>query len=298
MRSPEVIGAEAAAGGAPLLEDVAPRARRRLGPAFWVSVGWLAIVVLAAVLADVLPLASTNHTVGLRGAGPSGGHLLGLDSLGRDLLARTVHGARVSLLVGVTSVSLSLLVGGLLGILAGYYRGGVERLIMGAVDVLLAFPALVLALAIVTFRGPGKLSNVILAISILSIAPIARLIRATTLTYAQRDFVLASRTMGARDREIIVREILPNVALPAAAYALIGVAIAMLAEGGLAFLGLSVAPPTPTWGGMINEGRIILDHAPQVTFVPALALFTTVLALNLVGDRLQSFFEIRESGLS
>jgi len=298
VRSADVVGAEAAAGAAPPLGDTAPRDRRRLGVAFWLSVGWIGVVVLAALLADVLPLGSTSHTVGLRGAGLSAAHPFGLDSLGRDLLSRVVHGARVSLAVGFSSVAVSFLIGGVLGVLAGYYRGRVESLIMSGVDVLLAFPALVLALTIVTFLGPGKLGNVILAISILSIAPVARLLRATTLAYAQRDFVLAARTMGARDREIIFREILPNVALPAAAYALIGVALAILAEGGLAFLGLSVAPPTPTWGGMINDGRTILDHSPQVTFIPAIVMFLTVLALNMAGDRLQSLLEFRESGLS
>jgi peptide/nickel transport system permease protein len=278
--------------------DVGARHRARLGPAFWASVAWLALVALAALLADVLPLGSVSHSVGRRGAAPTASHLFGLDALGRDLLARTVHGARVSLAVGFVAVALSLVVGGVLGVLAGYYRGRVERLIMSALDVLLAFPALVLALAIVTFLGSGKMSNVILAISVLSIAPFARLIRANTLAYAQRDFVLAARTMGARNREVIVREILPNVALPAAAYALIGVGLAILAEGALAFLGLSVAPPTPTWGGMINDGRTILDHSPHVTFIPALVMFVTVLALNLAGDRLQSVLEVRESGLA
>jgi peptide/nickel transport system permease protein len=278
--------------------DAGPRQRPRLGPAFWVSVAWVALVALVALLADVLPLGSVSHSVGRRGAAPTAGHLFGLDALGRDLLSRTIHGARVSLAVGFTAVAVSLVIGGVLGLLAGYYRGRVERVIMSGIDVLLAFPALVLALAIVTFLGSGKMSNVILAISVLSIGPFARLIRASTLTYAQRDFVLAARAMGARDRAVIVREILPNVAVPAAAYALIGVALAILAEGALAFLGLSVAAPTPTWGGMINDGRTILDHSPQVTFIPALVMFATVLALNLVGDRLQSVLEVRESGLA
>jgi peptide/nickel transport system permease protein len=190
-------------------------------------------------------------------------------------------------------------VGGGLGVVAGYFRGRIESVIMGAMDILLAFPALVLALAIVTFWAQGKanIGHVTVAIGLLSIAPIARIIRANTLTFAQRDFVLAARALGAGDRRIIVKEILPNVLPPVFAFSLIAVAVAIVAEGTLAFLALSVQPPTPTWGGMINEGRRLLNDAPHVAFMPAIAMFLTVLALNFAGDSLRARFEVREGRL-
>ena len=142
-----------------------------------------------------------------------------------------------------------------------------------------------------------SLRNVTLAIAILAIAPIARIIRASTLTFSEREFVLAARALGAKNRRIIIREILPNVALPAASFALVAVAVAIVAEGTLAFLGLSVPAPTPTWGGMIADGRTLLEQAPHISFVPSIAMFLTVLALNFVGDSLRARFDVREGAL-
>lgn len=275
-------------------EEGAPK---RLGLLFWLSVGWLALIALLAVLADALPFHDpTVPGVGPAREGPNGQTWLGSDALGRDILARTVYGARVSLVVGFSAIAASLLIGGTIGLLAGYFRGRFETVVMGAVDVLLAFPALVLGLALVSFLGPS-LGTVTLAIAVLSIAPIARIIRANTLTFAQREFVLAARTLGARNRRIIVSEILPNVLPAALSFALVAVAVAIVAEGALAFLGLSVPPPQPTWGSMINEGRTILEDAPHVSFVPSGAMFLTVLALNFAGDSLRARFEIREGKL-
>jgi len=162
--------------------------------------------------------------------------------------------------------------------------------------VLLAFPALVLALAIITFLGQN-LHNVVLAISVLAIAPIARLIRSATLAVSQREFVLAARSLGAKNFRIITREILPVVSLPVMSFALIGVAVAVVAEGALAFLGLSVPAPTPTWGGMITDGRVYLQQDPWIAFIPAIVLFITVLALNFAGDTLRTRFDVREGAL-
>lgn len=297
---------DAAALGAlpapPPVAAVAPgeeeRRVRRLGLLFWLSVGWLALIGALALLAPVLPgLADPTETgVGPAREGLFGSTLLGTDSLGRDMLARTIYGARVSLLVGFTAIIAGLLIGGTIGILSGYFRGRFETVAMGVVDVLLAFPALVLALALVSFLGP-RLGTVTLSIAILSIAPISRVIRANTLTFAQREFVLAARTLGAKNRRIIVSEILPNVLPAALSFALVAVAIAVVSEGALAFLGLSVPPPTPTWGAMINEGRTLLEQAPHISFVPSAAMFLTVLALNFAGDSLRSRFEIREGRL-
>jgi peptide/nickel transport system permease protein len=274
------------------------RPKRRLGLLFWLSVGWLGLITLLAVTAHWVPGLPDPRETGLGPARqpPTAQHLFGTDTLGRDMLARTIYGARVSLLVGFASIAAGLLIGGSLGILAGYFRGRFEVVVMGAMDVFLAFPALVLALALVSFLGP-RLSTVILAIGILSIAPIARIIRANTLTFAQREFVLAARNLGAKNRRIIVSEILPNVLPAALSFALVAVAVAIVSEGALAFLGLSVPAPTPTWGSMINEGRTYLQAAPHISFIPSGAMFLTVLALNFAGDSLRSRFDVREGRL-
>ncbi|MDQ1438413.1 MAG: peptide/nickel transport system permease protein [Acidimicrobiaceae bacterium] len=271
--------------------------RRRLGLLFWASVGWLGLIATLAATADWLPIPDpTRPGVAPARQPPTLHHLLGVDVLGRDMLSRTIHGARVSLVVGFSSIAFGLLVGGAVGVLAGYFRGRFEAIAMGTVDVLLAFPALVFALALVSFLGPS-LGTVTLAIGVLSIAPIARIIRASTLAFAQREFVLAARTVGARHRRIIVNEILPNVIPAAVSFALVAVAVAIVSEGALAFLGLSVAAPTPTWGSMINEGRTVLQDAPHISFVPSAAMFLTVLALNFAGDSLRARFDVGEGRL-
>ena len=271
--------------------------KKRLGIGFWIAAGWVALVALLALLAPVLPMPSPDKIVGLPKLPPSAAHWLGTDSLGRDVLSRLIWGARVSLTVGITSIIFGLIVGGIVGLFAGFYKGRLESLLMGAMDVLLAFPALLLALAIITFTDNRSIWVISLAIGIVSIAPVARLVRASTLVFGEREFVLASRTLGASNMRIIGREILPNVVLPVLSFAIIGVAVAIVAEGGLAFLGLSVAPPTATWGGMINEGRNALDTDPQIALIPSFVLFVTVLALNLAGDRVREYFDVKEGGL-
>lgn len=270
--------------------------KRRLGVVFWVSVAWIALVILGAIFASTLPLKNPDNPLAVPSLGASVHYPLGTDDLGRDMLARIVFGARVSIIVGFTSIAIGLAVGGTLGVIAGYYKGRIGRLIMGCMDVLLAFPALVLALAIVTFLGQN-LRNVVIAIGVLAVAPIARVIRASTLTFAEREFVTAARALGAKNGRIIVREILPNVALPTLSFGLVAVAVAIVAEGGLAFLGLSVRPPTPSWGSMINEGRTYLQQAPQISLIPAAVMFLTVLAFNFVGDSLRARFDVRQGAL-
>lgn len=276
-------------------EGRAPARWRKLGPLFFISAAWLVLIVLLALLAPLLHLADpTQQDLSNQGGPPSPDHILGTDSLGRDMFSRLVYGARISLSVGILSVALSLVVGGGLGILGGYLRGPVDAVVGIATDALLAFPALVLALAVISFWG-HDLKNLVLVIGGLGIPAFTRVARANTLTFARREFVLAARAMGAGSLRIILREILPNVIGPTLAFALLAVAVAMIAEGTLAFLGLSVPPPSASWGAMIAEGRSRLDEAPGVALIPAACFFLTIFAINMAADRLRRLVALKES---
>lgn len=227
---------------------------------------------------------------------PSSRHWLGTDDAGRDTLARLVAGSQVALLVGVVAIAVGMIIGGTIGLIAGYFRGPTEGILMTLVDIALAYPALVLAIAIVAFRGQS-LFNVCLAIAIVAIPAFARIARGATLTFSEREFVTAARVMGARHRRIIFRELLPNVMLPVMAFALLAVAVAIVAEGGLAFLGLSVPPPKPSWGSMIQDGYTVINESPFVVLVPSVVMFITVLAFNFVGDKFRELFDVKEGML-
>lgn len=268
--------------------------RKPLGVTAWLAVGWIGLVLLAALFADLLPLQSaTTSDFSATAAPPSGRHLLGTDSLGRDLLARIVYGGRVSLAVGIVAVLLGMAIGSTLGLLAGYLRGRVESLTTSFADAMLAFPAIVLLLGITAVLGQS-LRNLILGLAIVTVPAFIRLTRANTLQVGQQEFVQAARTTGARPARIIAREIVPNVVPPTAAYAFIIMAVVIVAEGSLSFLGLGVPPPTPSWGGMIADGRNSLATSPHIVFVPSVVLFLTVFAFNLLGDRLRERLDIRE----
>ena len=277
-------------------EIAAPARRRRgLGIIFWTAVLWLALVLALAILADVLPLADPARQALLaRRAPPSAAHLLGTDALGRDILARVIHGARASLGIGLLAPLIATSIGAALGLLAGYFRGTLETLTIGATDVLLAFPPLVLALAIVAYLGQS-VPNVIAVLAVLTVPAVTRVARAATLTIREREFVTAAQALGASHARILLREILPNVMLPLGAYFLLLVAVTIVAEGILSFLGLGVPPPAPSWGGMIAEGRDSLDTAPHIAFIPAGVMFLTVLAFNLVGDTLRAVTDPRRA---
>jgi peptide/nickel transport system permease protein len=273
-------------------EDVAVspvKRTRRLGPLFWAAIAWIILIFAAAGLVGVLPIPSpTDMDMLERRAPASVLHWLGTDGLGRDELARLIYGARISL-IGVT-------IGGALGMLAGYFRGRFETLVVGSMDVLLAFPPLILLLAVTAYLGQSLL-NLTCIIGVLGIPAFMRVARAATLTLARREFVIAAQALGATHARILLRELLPNVFLPLVAFFLLGVAVTIVVEGALSFLGLGVPPPVSSWGNMIGEGRESLDVAPRLAFIPAIAMFLTVLSFNLVGDTLRALTDPRQGAL-
>ncbi len=276
-----------------------PRRRAWRGPGFGVLLagGWIALVAVLAIGAPWLPVQSPTYIDFLaKRAPPSAEHWLGTDNLGRDELARLIWGARISLTVGLLAPVIGVSIGGCLGMLAGYLRGRFETLVVGGVDVLLAFPPLVLALAVTAYLGQ-TVPNLILVLGVLGIPAFTRVARAATLALAQRDFVVAARALGATHARILLRELLPNVALPLLAYFLLGVAVTIVVEGALSFLGLGVPPPAPSWGIMIGEGRETLDITPRLAFMPCAVMFATVLAFNLVGDALRALTDPRPGRL-
>lgn len=222
----------------------------------------------------------------------SSDHPLGTDKLGRDILSRTLHGGRISLLAGVATVTLSLAIGFMVGSLSGYFGGWLDQLLMRLVDILMAFPGILLAIALTAVLGPG-LDHVILALCLIGWTGYARLVRGEILSLREREFVQAAHALGCRPERIIGRHLLPNLLPPLMVQATFGLAAAIVAEGSLSFLGLGVEPPTPSWGSMLNDGRQFLLVAPHLTTYPGLALMVTVLALNLVGDTLQDRWQAR-----
>jgi peptide/nickel transport system permease protein len=270
---------------------------RRPGPLFWTAMVWIVLVFAAAALAGVLPLPSpTDMDMLARRGSASGLHWLGTDGLGRDELARLIFGARISLTVGLCAPIIGVTIGGALGMLAGYFRGRFESLVVGSMDVLLAFPPLILALAVTAYLGQSIL-NLTCILGVLGIPAFMRVARAATLSLARREFVIAAQALGATHARILLRELLPNVFLPLLAFFLLGVAVTIVAEGALSFLGLGVPPPTSSWGSMIGEGRESLEIAPRLAFLPAIAMFLTVLAFNLVGDTLRALTDPRQGAL-
>ena len=270
---------------------------RRLGPLFWVAIAWIILVLAAAGFVDVLPLPSpTDMDMLERRAPASALHWLGTDGLGRDELARLIHGARISLIVGLCAPVIGIAIGGALGMLAGYFRGRFETLVVGSMDVLLAFPPLILVLAVTAYLGQSLLYLTCI-LGVLGIPTFLRVARAATLTLARREFVIAAQALGATHARILLRELLPNVFLPLVAFFLLGVAVFIVVEGALSFLGLGVPPPISSWGSMIGEGRESLDVAPRLAFIPAIAMFLTVLSFNLVGDTLRALTDPRQGAL-
>ena len=250
----------------------------------------LAIVLaafLAAVLGPVLsPYSSSEQQLSRRLETPSVSHPFGLDELGRDILARILDGARISLLVGIAVVSVSSTLGMLFGAIAGYFGGRVDDVISRVIDVLMAFPGILLAIALVAVLGPG-LTNVVLALSVIGWVGYARLVRGQALRAREFEFVQAARALGASSARIVIRHVLPTAFPSVVVQATLGMAGAIIAEAALSFLGLGVQPPTPSWGSMLDAGRSHLFDAPHLTVIPGIAIALLVLGFNFLGDGLR-----------
>jgi len=243
--------------------------------------------VAVALVAPALPVKSpTAQSVIRRLTAPSVEHALGTDRLGRDVLSRVVWGARVSLAVGAAVVAISALAGTAVGLTSGYFRGLASDLLVRGIDVLQAFPALILALAIVTALGPG-LATVIAGISLGYVPQFARVTRAAALAVREREYVEAARAAGAGPIRVLLRHVLPNGIDPVIVLCTLLIPAAILTESMLSFLGLGITEPTPTWGNMIDNGRLVLREAPWLTVFPSIALVLTVIAFNLVGDAIR-----------
>jgi peptide/nickel transport system permease protein len=283
--------------------------KRNLGITFWASALWILLVIASAVTAGwwnmpepdkmdwenlnaapgtVTEKAVLQNTDGVKAFKYS--YRLGTDTMGRDIVSRLIYGARISLSVGLLAPLIGFILGSLLGCWAGYYRGKVESWIVTSMDIILAFPGLVLLLAITFYLG-STLQNLICSLGFLTIPAFCRVARAKTLALTNLEFVQAARLTGAGNISILFREIIPNVIIPVAVYGLLVVAFMIMTEGALSFLGLGVPAPTPSWGGMISEGREVLDEAPHVSMFPAAVMFLTVISFNLMGDSLRNFFE-------
>lgn len=260
-------------------------------PGLYVGTAILLLLAVSAILAPLLaPYDPTRQSLDDDLLSFSRAHPLGTDKLGRDILSRTLYGGRISLLVGFTTVAISLSAGLAIGSLSGLFGGWVDQLLMRLVDILMAFPGILLAIAFTAVLGPG-LDHVVLALCLIGWTGYARLVRGEILSLREQEFIQSARALGCQPLRIVVFHLLPNLLPPLLIQATFGMAAAIIGEGSLSFLGLGVEPPTPSWGAMLNEGRQFLLIAPHLTTYPGLAIMVTVLGLNLVGDGLQNTLE-------
>jgi peptide/nickel transport system permease protein len=315
--------------------DAARRRRKGLTIGAWLALGWMALMIVFAVFAPLLPVGDPDQTITLHHPcpqihrlgrlrevcdigglgpfaedGPARGYLLGGDGNSRSMLARLVYGTRTSLGVSTGAVAIGFVIGGMLGMLAGYFGGRIDSVITNAFNVMLSIPAIVLAFALVAFlqQPPGTSGGgesalpswliLIIAIGVVAIPLLGRITRASALSWSQREFVLAARAQGAKNLRIMIREVLPNVLPAMFSIALLGIAVAIVAEGALAILGVGVAPPTPSWGNIIGLDRESLNQgSPHIVLEPAIMIFLTVLSLNFLGDVVRARFDVREAGI-
>ena len=290
----------------PLSVEVAPHKKLGFGGMF--ALVWLSLVLFSAVFASFIPGISDFKTTFLDQASAkpfTKGHILGVDDSGHDVLSMLVYGARSSLMIAVGAVTAGILVGGTLGLIAGYYKGVVDLIISTVFDVLLAVPALILALALASFlRGDPANARwsaevvLIVALGIVSTPVLGRITRASALTWSQREFVMASRAQGAKNFRIMWRDVLPNVLPALFSIALLAVGVVIVAEGGLSFLGVGIDFTSKvSWGNMIASTASVLRDQPHLVFSPIVCLFLTVLSLNFLGDVVRARFDVRESSV-
>lgn len=275
--------------------QVARRIRKHYQGVFGIAV--ILLVILTAIFA---PAISTHEPdavdVEARLMPPSSEHYLGTDNLGRDVFSRLIYGSRISILAGFVATSISVVAGSILGMIAGYFGGRVDQILMRLTDAFMAFPGLVLMIGFAAVLGPG-LTNAMIAIGITAAPGFSRLVRSQVLALKARDFIEAARATGATNFRILARHILPNVLASIIVWASLGVAGAILAEAGLSFLGLGTQPPTPSWGSMVNQGNTFLSRAPWIAMFPGMAIFLTVLGANLLGDALRDAWDPRLRGM-
>jgi ABC-type dipeptide/oligopeptide/nickel transport system permease subunit len=284
-------GAEPAVSAREGLRRWWSRFARNRGAVFGLGV-FLAVVLLSVLAPVISPYDPLAQGVGPALQGPSIAHWAGTDSFGRDMLSRIVYGARIALAVGLVSVLLAMVIGVALGLLAGYYGGLADAVIMRVMDGLFAFPIIILAIAMMAIMGFG-VTNVIIAVAVGFIAPFARVTRADVLAVKEEPYIEAARLAGVSNRAIILRHVLPNVTAPIIVQAALRVSGAIITESGLSFLGLGPPPPTPVWGSMIAEGRNFIVMAPHVSTIPGVALMITIVGLNLLGDGLRDTLDPR-----
>jgi peptide/nickel transport system permease protein len=253
----------------------------------------LLVVILAAIFAQqVAPYNPTRQDFRVEREPPSLQHLMGTDEFGRDMLSRVIWGAQASLQAGAVAASIALVVGLILGMLSAYYGGRLDSFIMRVMDVILAFPYILLAIAIVAILGPG-LRNAMIAIGIVYVPHYARVVRGAVLSVRAREYVEAARAVGAPDRRVMVQHVLPNTLAPVIVQTTLNIGSAIIDTAGLSFLGLGTQPPTPDWGNMLSAGRSYVIDSPWIATFPGLAILVTVLAFNLMGDALRDAFDPR-----
>jgi peptide/nickel transport system permease protein len=283
----------------PAPQAAAPARKRARGRAsslrIWLPAGFLILLAAACfVWPQIYPVPKpVGGSVLESGLPPfSPGHILGTDPNGNDVLSRILYGGQVSFEVGFSVTAIGLVIGGLLGVAAGYWGGIADATIMRMLDVLIAFPALVLALVIAEGLGPSEL-HVIWALAIFSIPASGRIARSATLALREQTFVLAARLSGTRGHQIIIRHVIPNIAPQLMTFSLLGIGIAIILEGALSFLGLGIPLPEPSWGSMIAQGQQVLSATPEQALIPSAFLFATVVSLNLLGDALRERWGVR-----
>jgi peptide/nickel transport system permease protein len=271
---------------------VARRSRIIERPLLSIGLTLVLLIVLVALLAPILPLRDPNVTAPARrlsGAGVNG-YVLGSDQLGRDLLSRLLWGARVSITVALIAAAVAFVAGGTIGLVAGFYGGLVDNLLMRLIDVLMAFPYVLLAIALVAALGPGLL-NALIAIAVVNISFYARGVRAAVLVVRHMAFIEAARALGARDTRILAKEVLPSVAPPLLVFVTLNIGALIVETAGLSFIGLGAQPPTADWGTMLADGRQFMMTAPHVAAIPGLAVLALVWGLNMVGDGLRDMLD-------